>query len=88
MNRVRAVKSLAALAQETRLEAFRLLVQASPQGLPAGEIAAALGVPPNTLELPFRSAAVRRSRERAPQWPLDDLLGEFFRHDRARRLPH
>ena len=48
-----AVTALAALAQDSRLDAFRLLVQASPQGLPAGEIAAALGVPPNTLSFHF-----------------------------------
>ena len=35
----RAVEALAAMAQETRLEALRLLVQAGPEGLPAGEIA-------------------------------------------------
>jgi ArsR family transcriptional regulator, arsenate/arsenite/antimonite-responsive transcriptional repressor len=41
--------ALAALAQEHRLQAYRLLVQAGPEGLAAGEIAAALGMPPNTL---------------------------------------
>lgn len=40
---------LAALAQPTRLEAFRLLVRHEPQGLPAGEIARLLAVPHNTL---------------------------------------
>jgi DNA-binding transcriptional ArsR family regulator len=44
-----AVRSLAALAQDSRLEVFRLLVQAGPQGLPAGEIAEQLGIPPSTL---------------------------------------
>lgn len=44
-----AVRSLAALAQESRLAAFRLLVQAGEPGLPAGEIARALGIPHNTL---------------------------------------
>ena len=34
-----AVRSLAALAQDSRLEVFRLLVQAGPAGLAAGEIA-------------------------------------------------
>jgi DNA-binding transcriptional ArsR family regulator len=48
-----AVAALAALAQDSRLDAFRLLVQAGPQGRPAGEIAAALGVPPNTLSFHF-----------------------------------
>jgi ArsR family transcriptional regulator len=44
-----AVRALAALAQESRLEVFRLLVQAGPQGLPAGEIAESLGIPASTL---------------------------------------
>lgn len=44
-----AVAALAALAQETRLTAYRLLVQAGPGGLAAGRIADALGVSPATL---------------------------------------
>ena len=44
-----AVRSLAALAQDSRLEVFRLLVQAGPDGLPAGEIAERLGIPASTL---------------------------------------
>ena len=45
--------ALAALAQENRLDAYRLLVQAGPEGIPAGEVAAALGLPPNTLTFHF-----------------------------------
>lgn len=41
--------SFAALSQETRLEAFRLLVRHEPEGLPAGEIARQLSVPHNTM---------------------------------------
>ncbi|PKP81320.1 MAG: transcriptional regulator [Alphaproteobacteria bacterium HGW-Alphaproteobacteria-18] len=44
-----ALAQLSALAQENRLALFRLLIRAGQDGLPAGEIAAALGVPPNTL---------------------------------------
>ncbi len=44
-----AILALAALAQPTRLEAFRLLVRHEPDGLPAGEAANALAVPANTL---------------------------------------
>ncbi len=44
-----AVVSLAALALEGRLSIFRLLVQAGPEGLPAGEIARRLESLPNTL---------------------------------------
>ena len=43
------VRALAALAQEHRLAAYRLLVQAGPAGLPAGAIAEALGVPPSSM---------------------------------------
>ena len=44
-----AVNALAALAQNHRLAVFRLLVAAGPDGLSAGDIAARLGVAPNTL---------------------------------------
>jgi len=44
-----AVFALAALAQETRLSIFRLLVQAGPAGLPAGEIGQKLSVAAATL---------------------------------------
>ena len=44
-----ATDAFAALAQETRLAAFRLLVRAGPAGLPAGEIARTLGTAPSTL---------------------------------------
>ena len=43
MNRVRALESFAALAQETRLRVIRLLVKAGHAGLPAGGVAAAVG---------------------------------------------
>lgn len=49
METASAISSLSALAHESRLQAFRLLVQASPEGIPAGEIAAKLGVAPPTL---------------------------------------
>ena len=45
----KAVVALAALAQDTRLAVFRLLVEAGPEGLPAGQIAENLAVPPATL---------------------------------------
>jgi ArsR family transcriptional regulator len=44
-----AVTALAALAQDNRLDAFRLLVQAGPAGMAAGAVAEAVGVAPNTL---------------------------------------
>ena len=44
-----AVKALSALAQESRLEVFRLLVRAVPEGLAAGRIAEDLGIVPATM---------------------------------------
>ncbi len=44
-----AVKALAALAQETRLAVFRLLVRAGPDGMNASEVARRLSVVPSTL---------------------------------------
>jgi ArsR family transcriptional regulator len=43
------VLALAALAQSTRLDVFRLLVKQEPDGLAAGDIARALAVPQNTM---------------------------------------
>jgi ArsR family transcriptional regulator len=45
----RAIEALAALAQESRLKVFRLLVRQGPSGMAAGDVARTLGVPPNTL---------------------------------------
>jgi DNA-binding transcriptional ArsR family regulator len=44
-----AIEALLALAQETRLAAYRLLVRSGPSGLPAGEIATLLAANPSTL---------------------------------------
>lgn len=54
-----AVDQLSALAQETRLEIYRLLVKAGPEGMPAGEIAKRLKVLPATLS--FHLAHLARS---------------------------
>ncbi len=43
------IAALGALAQETRLDIFRLLVQNGPEGLPAGEIGSRLGQPSPTM---------------------------------------
>ena len=52
-----AVTALAALAQETRLAIFRLLVEAGPAGLAVGEIGAALKVAPATLSFHLKELA-------------------------------
>jgi ArsR family transcriptional regulator len=49
MESTQAVTALAALAQESRLRIYRLLVEAGPTGLAVGEIGAALEVAPATL---------------------------------------
>ncbi len=53
MERSDAIAALAALAQDNRLDVYRLLVQAGPEGMPAGSIANALKLAPNTLTFHF-----------------------------------
>ncbi len=53
MEKSDAVAALAALAQDNRLDVFRLLVQAGVDGMSAGQVAAALALPPNTLTFHF-----------------------------------
>src|SRR6516162_2425959 len=48
-----ALAALAALAQDNRLEVFRLLVEAGPEGMPAGSVASALKLAPNALTFHF-----------------------------------
>lgn len=55
----RAIAALGALAQEHRLALFRLLVQAGKDGMPAGAIADALGVPNSSLS--FHLAQLHRA---------------------------
>ena len=52
-----AVRALGALAQDSRLDVFRLLVQAGPEGMPAGEIAERLGIPSSTLSFHVKALA-------------------------------
>jgi len=49
MEIIAAVGALGALAQESRLKVFRLLVRAGPAGMAAGDIARKLRVPHNTM---------------------------------------
>ena len=49
MESEKAILALAALAQSTRLDVFRLLTKHEPEGLAAGDIAKALAVPQNTM---------------------------------------
>ena len=52
-----AVSALAALAQDTRLAIYRLLVEAGPAGLPAGSIAGQLGIAAPTLSFHLKELA-------------------------------
>jgi DNA-binding transcriptional ArsR family regulator len=62
-----ALAALSALGQPTRLEIFRLLMRAEPQGLPAGTLADKIGCPHNTLSTHLailaRSSLVRGARD-------------------------
>jgi ArsR family transcriptional regulator, arsenate/arsenite/antimonite-responsive transcriptional repressor len=49
MEKTQAVAALAALAQDNRLDIYRLLVRAGADGVSAGQVAHALGLAPNTL---------------------------------------
>ena len=49
MDNVETIAALAALAQSTRLDTFRLLVSREPAGVPAGELACLIEVPQNTM---------------------------------------
>ena len=82
-----ALGSLAALAQETRLDVFRALVAAGPEGLPAGSIGAALGLPSATLAFHLKelrsSGLVRcerqgRSRIYSPDFSAINELIDFL----------
>src|SRR3954452_19330197 len=84
MERKAAIAALSALAQETRLDVFRLLVTAGPAGKPAGAIAERLGVLPSSLtfhlNLLHRAGLIsqtRRSRQliyAAEYGAMTDLL--------------
>jgi ArsR family transcriptional regulator len=74
------ILALAALAQPTRLDVFRLLVSREPGGLPAGDIARELAVPHNTMSshlgILARAGLVRserRSRSIIYRADLDEL---------------
>jgi DNA-binding transcriptional ArsR family regulator len=62
-----AIEALSALAHSGRLAAFRLLVRAGPDGVPAGEIARALATPANTMSTQLailaRSGLIRSRRD-------------------------
>ena len=65
-----AVASLGALANDTRLNAFQILVCHEPNGMPAGEVARKLDVPQNTMSVHLATlarAGLVRSERRSRQ---------------------
>jgi len=90
MEKQTAIGALAALAQETRLDVFRLLVQAGHDGLPAGSVGEALGLPSATLSFhlkELKSAGLicceraGRSRIYSPDFEMvNDLLAFLSRN--------
>lgn len=68
MDSASAVAALGALAQEHRLSLFRLLVRAGPEGIAAGAIASALGIPASSLSFhlsQLQHAGLIRSERRS-----------------------
>ena len=90
MEEKQALSCLSALAHETRLAVFRLLVQQGPSGLPAGEIALRLAVPSPTLSFHLKELeragliqATRRHRQiiYATDYPGMRALIDFIMRD-------
>ena len=81
MEITQAVKALSALAQESRLNAFRLLVCAGEEGVAAGEIAEELGVPAATLSFHLKELtnAGLISQERSGRSIIYSLEAESMR---------
>ena len=74
-----AVEGMNALGQETRMRAFRLLVEAGEEGVPAGEVARRLDVPHNTMSTHLaqltRAGLIRSRRESRSIIYMADLAG-------------
>ena len=70
MDQQTLIDAFGALAQDTRLQVFRLLLSAGPDGLPAGEVARRFGTPPNTMSTHLAilsRAGLARSRRESRQ---------------------
>ena len=97
MDEKNAVAALGALAQEHRLQLFRLLVGCGPDGLSAGVIAERLGVPPSSLsfhlaQLTQAGLITQRRHGRqvfyaAEYGAMNDLLAFLAENCRAREAP-
>ncbi|GIT91589.1 transcriptional regulator [Jannaschia pagri] len=67
MDKISALRAFSALGQETRLDVLRLLIQAGPEGMAAGDLVTTLGVRQNTLSanlgVLLNAGLVRNQRE-------------------------
>jgi DNA-binding transcriptional ArsR family regulator len=96
MEEKQALSCLSALAHETRLAIFRLLVQQGPSGLPAGEIALRLAVPSPTLSFHLkelgRAGLIQATRQQrhiiyATDYPGMRSLIDFIMRDCCQGRP-
>ena len=96
MESKKAIEAIVALGQETRLSAYRLLVEVGPRGLPSGEIATRLGISPSTMSHHLaqleRAALLRSSRKDrhilyAVDWDGTNQLLQFLTEDCCKLQP-
>jgi len=80
------VSALSALAQESRLTIFRLLVQAGPTGLPAGKISEATGIAPSSLSFHLKEMSHASMVTSRQEGRLRDLRSQLSDHEYAHRL--
>jgi DNA-binding transcriptional ArsR family regulator len=79
-----AIRALGALAQDTRLAIFRMLIERGPDGLAAGAIAEALDLPPSSLsfhlaQLSHAGLLIQRRESRSLIYSVDfDVMGELM----------
>jgi DNA-binding transcriptional ArsR family regulator len=79
-----AIRALGALAQDTRLAIFRMLVERGPEGLAAGAIAEALDLPASSLsfhlaQLSHSGLVIQRRESRSLIYSIDfDTMGELM----------
>ena len=78
-----AIEALQALGQETRLAAYRLLVEHEPYGLPSGEIARKLGVNASTMS---RHLSQLERAGLLQSWREQRLIMYAIDHDGTERL--
>jgi len=94
MESIKAIQLFSALAQESRLAVFRLLVEAGPDGLVAGDISSELNIPASTLSFHLKDLVqagllISKRHGRSISYRTDyqamyELI-QFMQHDCCRR---